>query len=244
MDVPASAPHALSTSREELRAAMSAINTVIMGKSEIVDLVMTACVAGGHVLIEDIPGVGKSTLAKSFARVIGGTFHRVQFTSDLLPADLLGTNMWKASSETFEFKRGPLFANIVLADEVNRAPPRTQSALLEAMSEFQISVDGASISLPEPFTVIATQNPLEHHGTYPLPESQKDRFMVRTQIGYADAATEASLIAGSSPPDVHSITQTLSLDALVRARSESREVFVHEDIAAFVRTFVAATRNH
>lgn len=244
MDIPASAPQIASSPRQELQAVISEIDTVIRGKGEIIELAVTACVARGHILIEDIPGVGKSTLAKSIARAVGGKFNRVQFTSDLLPADLIGTNMWKASSEEFEFKPGPLFANVVLADEVNRAPPRTQSALLEAMSEFQISVDGRSLPLPAPFTVIATQNPLEHHGTYPLPESQKDRFLIRTQIGYTDADTEAELIASSSQPDAGSIKQVLNLDSLAVAQAEASRIFIHEDIARYVRRIVGATRDH
>jgi MoxR-like ATPase len=244
MDIPASAPHAVSSPRQQIQDAIAAIGRVIRGKDDVIELAMTACIARGHILIEDIPGVGKSTLAKSIAAAIGGAFSRVQFTSDLLPADLIGTNMWKASIEKFEFKRGPLFANIVLADEVNRAPPRTQSALLEAMSEFQVSIDGQSLPLPRPFTVIATQNPLEHHGTYPLPESQKDRFIIRTQIGYADATTEAALLSGASAPDPRSISTVLPLETLGTAQARAQEVFVHEDVSMFVRRFVAATREH
>ncbi len=244
MDIPSSPPLVASSPRQQLWKAISAISEVIRGKEDITELVVTACVARGHILIEDIPGVGKSTLAKCIARAIGGIFRRVQFTSDLLPADVIGTNMWKSSTERFEFKRGPLFANIVLADEVNRAPPRTQSALLEAMSEAQVSVDGQTMPVPTPFTVIATQNPLEHHGTYPLPESQKDRFLIRTQLGYADAATESALIAGSSAPDADTIQQALSLDSLVGAQENASRVFVHDDVADFAQRLVGATRDH
>ena len=177
------------------------VATRIHGKDEIIDLALICLVARGHLLIEDIPGVGKSTLARALADAIGGSFSRIQFTSDLLPADLLGVNVWRASQEAFEFRRGPVFANLVLADEVNRAPPRTQSALLEAMAEGQVSIDGTSHALPDPFVVIATQNPEEHHGTYPLPESQRDRFLLRLSMGYAAAEVEAALLlsGGVSP---------------------------------------------
>lgn len=216
----------------------------IHGKDAIIDLALICLVARGHLLIEDIPGVGKSTLARALARAIGGSFARIQFTSDLLPADLLGVNVWRASQESFEFRRGPMFANLVLADEVNRAPPRTQSALLEAMAEGQVSIDGTSHALPDPFVVIATQNPEEHHGTYPLPESQRDRFLLRLSMGYADAAVEAALLVsggvqatadsdGSSPA-----TPTALLD-LQRAAAT---VHLHADLASYAQQLVQSTR--
>lgn len=200
-------------------------------------------VAGGHLLIEDIPGVGKSTLARSLAEAIGGSFSRVQFTSDLLPGDLIGVNVWRATQERFEFRQGPLFANVVLADEVNRAPPRTQSALLEAMAERTVSLDGETHQLPAPFIVLATQNPEEHHGTYPLPESQRDRFMLRVSMGYAAPEVEVALLQDADAtldtplePALQSVEQLVELQRLAAA------VHLHADLARYAQALVQATR--
>src|SRR5437764_10271028 len=168
----------------------SAIEISIRGKAEAVRMAMVCLLARGHLLIEDVPGVGKTTLAQSLARAVDGTFHRLQFTSDMLPSDVLGVTIYNAHSEAFEFKPGPVFTNFLLADEINRTTPKTQSALLEAMNEQQISVEGRTMQLPSPFMVIATQNPSDHHGTYPLPESQLDRFLMRLRIGYPDLQSE------------------------------------------------------
>ena len=189
-----------------------------------------------------MPGVGKSTLARSLAGAVGGAFRRIQFTADLLPADLLGVNVWRPQRETFEFREGPLFANFVLADEVNRAPPRTQSALLEAMGEHQISVDGISRPLPEPFMVIATQNPLEHYGTYPLPESQRDRFVLRLSMGYAAPDVEAALLQGSHTAEAPQAVVTP--DDVSSAQRAARDIFVHPDLARYAQAIVQATREH
>ncbi len=215
---------------------------VIRGKDRILDLTLISLVAGGHLLLEDIPGVGKSTLARTLAQVVGGSFRRIQFTSDLLPADLVGVNVWKAAESRFEFRPGPVFANLVLADEINRAPPRTQSALLESMGEHQVSIDGISHPLPEPFMVIATQNPLEHHGTYPLPESQRDRFVFRVQMGYVDAEVEASLLASGGTRRIAELSATLEGEQVLAAQTLAREVFVHEDLARYAQQVVQATR--
>jgi MoxR-like ATPase len=171
------------------------IGRIIRGKAEVVRLLLTALFARGHVLIEDIPGVGKTTLARALAGCLGGTFRRIQFTSDLLPADILGVSIYNQESGTFEFKPGPIFANVVLADEINRATPRTQSSLLEALNEGQVSVDNVTHPLDDPFIVVATQNPLEHFGTYPLPESQMDRFLLRVSMGYPAPPDERQVIA-------------------------------------------------
>src|SRR3954462_10695691 len=172
----------------DARAAIArleaAVSSVIHGKPEAVRLALSALVARGHLLIEDVPGVGKTTLARAIARSLGGTFRRIQFTSDLLPSDILGVNVFNQESGRFEFRKGPIFANVVLADEINRTTPRTQSSLLEAMSEGSVSIDTHTHELEQPFMVIATQNPLEHFGTYPLPESQMDRFLLRIRMGY------------------------------------------------------------
>src|SRR5579864_8865716 len=175
----------------------AALGTVIRGKTEVLRLSLVCLLARGHLLIEDVPGVGKTTLAQALARSVSGRFHRLQFTSDMLPSDVLGVTIYNVQSEAFEFKPGPIFSNFLLADEINRTTPKTQSALLEAMNETQVTIDGKSHSLPRPFMVIATQNPVEHHGTYPLPESQMDRFLMRLRIGYPDAASERQIVRQS-----------------------------------------------
>ena len=237
----------LPTARTDARAAVTAVreavSAVIRGKDEVVDLALVAMLAGGHLLIEDIPGVGKSTLARALAQAAGGEFRRIQFTSDLLPADLVGVSVLRPGLEQAEFRPGPLFANFVLADEINRAPPRTQSALLEAMGEQTISVDGTSHPLPMPFMVIATQNPSEHHGTYPLPESQRDRFMLRLSMGYAAAEVEAALLAGGRE-DTSPREPVCSLEAIIAARHAVDAVFVHADLAAYAQRVVQTTRTH
>src|SRR3982751_3560742 len=179
---------------EQIRLLQAAIERVIKGKSETVKLALVALLAKGHLLIEDVPGIGKTTLANAVARALDLTFQRIQFTSDLLPSDVIGLSVYNQKTGDFEWKAGPIFSNIVLADEINRATPKTQSALLEAMAEEQVTVEGVSRRLPLPFIVIATQNPAEHHGTYPLPESQLDRFMVRLQIGYPSIEDEKTIL--------------------------------------------------
>jgi MoxR-like ATPase len=233
-------------SAKTLADIRTAVATRIRGKTEVIELALICLVARGHLLIEDIPGVGKSTLARALAEAIGGSFSRIQFTSDLLPADLLGVSVWRASNEQFEFRRGPVFANLVLADEVNRAPPRTQSALLEAMAEGQVSIDGISHPLPQPFIVIATQNPEEHHGTYPLPESQRDRFLLRLSMGYADAATEAALLrdGGVEPPGSASGGAKVdSPSALLELQAAAAAIHLHKDLAEYAQRVVQATRD-
>src|SRR4051812_37890878 len=178
----------------KLHGIEAAISEVVRGKAEVVRLSLVCLLARGHLLIEDVPGVGKTTLAQSIARAVDGSFHRLQFTSDMLPSDVLGVTVYNAHSEEFEFKPGPVFTNFLLADEINRATPKTQSALLEAMNEQQVSVEGRTLPLPDPFMVIATQNPAEHHGTYPLPESQLDRFLMRLSIGYPERQSEREII--------------------------------------------------
>src|SRR6201996_9422570 len=170
------------------------LRAIIRGKDEIVRMALVAIFARGHLLIEGVPGVGKTTLGHAVARALDVGFQRVQFTSDMLPSDVLGISIYSAAEQKFEFKRGPIFTNVLLADEINRTTPKTQSALLEAMNENQVTVDGHSFALPQPFLVIATQNPVEHHGTYPLPESQMDRFLVRARMTYPDAAAEREVL--------------------------------------------------
>src|SRR6185437_7755638 len=177
----------------------TALGRAIRGKPEALRLAVVCLLARGHLLIEDVPGVGKTTLAQALARAVECRFHRLQFTSDMLPSDVLGVTIYNAHTQEFEFKQGPIFANFLLADEINRATPKTQSALLEAMNETQVTIDGRSWTLAQPFMVIATQNPLEHHGTYPLPESQLDRFLMRIRIGYPDHSAERAIVRQTAP---------------------------------------------
>jgi MoxR-like ATPase len=229
---------------EALRAVKTAVAAVIRGKDEVIEQVLWALVAGGHVLLEDLPGVGKSTLARAMAAAVGADLSRIQFTADLLPADIIGVSVWRPKLERFEFQSGPVFAHVVLADEINRAPPRTQSALLEAMGEGQVSVEGQPRPLPRPFMVIATQNPSEHHGTYPLPESQRDRFALRITLGYADAAVEAALLQAGASVGRAPVTPVASLAAIERAQTAAAALHLHPDLAAYAQRVVQATRAH
>jgi MoxR-like ATPase len=221
-----------------------AIEGVIKGKPETVRLAIVTLIAGGHLLIEDVPGVGKTTLAHSLARAIHCTFQRIQFTSDLLPSDVIGLSVFNQRTGDFEWKPGPVFANVVLADEINRTTPKTQSALLEAMAEGHVTVEGRTHSLPSPFIVLATQNPIEHHGTYPLPESQLDRFMLRLRIGYPDAGDERQILRDrehSDPlDDVIPVMSAMEVSELQRSVSE---VSVDDALIDYLMRIVAATRD-
>src|SRR5436309_5875720 len=190
-------PPAVTQTASKLADLEAMLGAALRGKPEAVNLSLVCLLARGHLLIEDVPGVGKTTLAQALARAVDSSFHRLQFTSDMLPSDVLGVTIYNAHSEAFEFKPGPIFTNFLLADEINRTTPKTQSALLEAMNESQVTIDGKCHSLPRPFMVIATQNPVEHHGTYPLPESQLDRFLMRLRIGYPDTASERQILRNS-----------------------------------------------
>ena len=202
------------------------IGTVIKGKDEAIQLAIIALVARGHLLIEDVPGVGKTTLAQALARSFNCSFQRIQFTSDMLPSDVIGISVFNQVQQEFEFKRGPIFANIVLADEINRTTPKTQSALLEAMNEAQVTVDNRTHPLPQPFMVMATQNPIEHHGTYPLPESQLDRFVLRIRMGYPSRASENEILREHSG---------IGSTAALRAVMEARDVLAMQEAAQRVR---------
>ncbi len=184
----------LVTTAEKINLLQAEIERVIRGKAEAVRLAIVTLLAGGHLLVEDVPGVGKTTLAHALARALDCSFQRIQFTSDLLPSDVIGLSVYDQTSTTFEWRQGPIFANVILADEINRTTPKTQSALLEAMAERHVTVEGVTHPLPQPFIVMATQNPIEHHGTYPLPESQVDRFMLRLRIGYPGLIDEKQML--------------------------------------------------
>jgi len=235
-------PDALHAS---LRDAQAQVNALVLGKPQQVRLAFVALLADGHLLIEDLPGLGKTTLAHAMAATLGLGFQRVQFTSDLLPADILGVSVYEAQTRRFEFHPGPVFTHVLLADEINRAPPRTQSALLEAMAEHQISLDGETRKLPEPFLVIATQNPVDLAGTYPLPDSQLDRFLLRLALGYPDEAAERALLAGSDRRDL--IAQTAALldaERVIALRRMVLDVHAGEPLIAYVQALVARSRKH
>lgn len=224
-----------------IAALRRSINLVICGKERVVDLALTSVLAGGHLLLEDVPGVGKTTLAASLARAIGGTFSRVQLTADLLPSDLLG-GIQPDPTGAFVFREGPVFANVVLADELNRTSPRTQSALFEAMEEGQVSIEGVTRSLPSPFTVIATQNPLEHHGTFPLPDSQLDRFLIRTGVGYPGREYERQVLRAGAAARANG-GAAISLQELAELVRLAREVHVAASLEDWILDLVAATRS-
>jgi MoxR-like ATPase len=228
----------------KLEELENALGTAIRGKAEVLRLSMVCLLAKGHLLIEDVPGVGKTTLAHALARSVDSNFHRLQFTSDMLPSDVLGVTIYNAHSEAFEFKPGPIFTNFLLADEINRATPKTQSALLEAMNDLQITVDGRSYPLSEPFLVVATQNPVEHHGTYPLPESQLDRFLMRLRIGYPDIASEREILRNSDRQGDASMRAVLSTREIVKLQSQVHDVKVDDVLVDYMLAVVEKTRSN
>jgi MoxR-like ATPase len=221
----------------------SALRRVIRGKDDVVRLALVSILARGHLLIEGVPGVGKTTLGQALARSIDCGFQRVQFTSDMLPSDVLGVSIYSATEQQFEFKHGPVFTNVLLADEINRTTPKTQSALLEAMNERQVTIEGRSHVLPMPFMVIATQNPVEHHGTYPLPESQLDRFLMRLRIGYPDTASERDILRSFAETGV-AIEHVLSADDILQLQAMVHRVTVDESLVDYMLTIVEKTRAH
>ncbi len=229
---------------ERLPALEAALNSAVRGKAEVVRLALVCLFSKGHLLVEDVPGVGKTTLAQALARSVDSEFHRLQFTADMLPSDVLGVTVYNARSGAFEFKRGPIFTNFLLADEINRTTPKTQSALLEAMNERQVTIDGRSYPLAEPFMVIATQNPVEHHGTYPLPESQLDRFFMRIRIGYPDAASEREILRRAGQMPGLEIRPALSAEEVIQIQSWVPQVAVEEALVDYMLAIVEKTRSH
>ena len=220
------------------------IGKVFIGKPDAIKSVLLGLMSGGHVLIEDVPGVGKTVLARALAKSVNCTFRRLQFTPDLLPSDIIGVSVFSQSEDAFSFKRGPVFSNIVLADEINRTTPRTQSSLLEAMNEFQVSVDGMTYPLPKPFIVIATQNPYEFEGTYPLPENQLDRFVLCTRIGYPDAEAERQVMADQKiTHPIDSLRAVTSTEDVIALQETVRQVMVDDSVSEYILRIVTATRN-
>jgi MoxR-like ATPase len=230
---------------QKLSPLRAALGRVILGKPEAIEQVLVALLGGQHLLMEDVPGVGKTTLAKALAKSFAGEFRRVQFTPDLLPADILGSSVYSPRDGSFTFKEGPVFANVLLADEINRASPRTQSALLEAMSERQVSSEGTTRLLPSPFLVLATQNPVEFHGTYPLPEAQLDRFGLRIGLGYPAAEQEVEvLFAQAEQHPLESVEAVLSASDVQELQAEARRVRVDRTLGRYVVALAEGTRRH
>ena len=234
----------ISTSHSAVRLE-NELKKVIRGKDEVVRLVLVSVLAKGHLLIEGVPGVGKTTLSAALARALGCSFQRVQFTSDMLPSDIIGISVYSAAEQKFEFKRGPVFTNILLADEINRTTPKTQSALLEAMNEGQVTVDAVCHKLPQPFLVIATQNPVEHHGTYPLPESQLDRFLMRVHMGYPDRHAEREILrAEAGAAQLETINPVLTGNDILEMQQVITQVEVDDSLVNYALEIVRRTRHH
>jgi MoxR-like ATPase len=234
-----------SAAKDKIFALREAIGVTIKGKQQTIEMAIVALLAEGHLLIEDVPGVGKTTLGHALATSLDCKFHRIQFTSDLLPSDVLGVAVYSPKLNEFEFKPGPIFANIVLADEINRTTPKTQSALLEAMNETQVTVENVTYPLPRPFMVLATQNPIEHHGTYPLPESQLDRFLMRLEVGYPDPAAEKEILKKlANGNHRRSRGAVLNPGEILMLQEESRNIHIEESIIDYMIHIVNRTRQH
>ncbi len=231
--------------QSSIQSIRNAVRTVMVGQEETLDFVLTALFAGGHILLEDVPGTGKTMLAKSIAGAMELSFSRIQFTPDLLPSDVTGLNYFDQKSGSFRLRRGPVFTQILLADEINRATPRTQSSLLEAMEEHQVTIDGETLALEEPFFVIATQNPVETAGTYPLPEAQMDRFLMQLSMGYPDRAGELMILERfHSRQPLEALTPVCGSSDLLKLRAAAEAVFFHPDLQSYLVDLIQATRRH
>ncbi|MBQ5885273.1 MAG: MoxR family ATPase [Clostridia bacterium] len=228
-----------------LKKIIKNVENVIVGKRDAIELVITALISNGHILLEDVPGVGKTRLIAAVARSIDGSFKRIQFTADVLPSDVTGFSVYNQKTGDFEFKNGAIMSQFVLADEINRTSPKTQAALLEAMEEKQISVDGVTYKMPQPFMVMATQNPIEFMGTFPLPEAQLDRFLIKISVGYPDAESERSVLSMHQMDDPFESLQSVATpEDIINIQNEVKKVFVHENLEKYIVSIVSATRNH
>ncbi|MBQ3563617.1 MAG: MoxR family ATPase [Clostridia bacterium] len=228
-----------------LKKIIKNVENVIVGKRDAIELVITALISNGHILLEDVPGVGKTRLIAAVARSIDGSFKRIQFTADVLPSDVTGFSVYNQKSGEFEFKNGAIMSQFVLADEINRTSPKTQAALLEAMEEKQVSVDGVTYKMPQPFMVMATQNPIEFMGTFPLPEAQLDRFLIKISVGYPDAESERSVLSMHQMDDPFESLQAVATpEDIINIQNEVKKVFVHENLEKYIVSIVSATRNH
>ena len=228
-----------------LKKIIKNVESVIVGKRGVIELVVTALISNGHILLEDVPGVGKTRLIAAVARSIDGSFKRIQFTADVLPSDVTGFSVYNQKTGDFEFKNGAIMSQFVLADEINRTSPKTQAALLEAMEEKQVSVDGATYKMPQPFMVMATQNPIEFMGTFPLPEAQLDRFLIKISVGYPDAESERSVLSMHQMDDPFETLQAVATpEDIINIQNEVKKVFVHENLEKYIVSIVSATRNH
>lgn len=241
---PASSAVALPELTDAATRIRAAVESVVTGRADAVEVTVAVMLAGGHLLVEDVPGVGKTTLAKTLARAVDGTVGRIQFTPDLLPSDLTGVTIYRQQSHEFEFRPGPVFSHVVIADEINRASPKTQSALLECMEEGQTTVDGVTHRLPQPFFVVATQNPVEMEGTYPLPEAQRDRFMAQLSVGYPRRADELDLLDRVEDDPLERVRPVVSAAEVVRLRGAIRAVHASATLKDYVLDLVTATREH
>jgi len=231
--------------KKRIDSLIGNVERVFLGKTYAIKLCVVGVLARGHILIEDVPGMGKTTLAQVLARSMNCKFHRIQFTSDMLPSDILGVSILNPRTTEFNFRHGPIFANIVLADEINRTPPKTQSALLEAMSEYQVSTDGNTYLLPQPFIVIATQNPIEYEGTYSLPESQLDRFLIRLEIGYPPAEEELVIMKKRDVvKEISELPPVLTSEEVVDLQEQTRNIFVDDSITQYILSIIEQTRLH
>ena len=234
----------ITSTIERLHELQQTIERVIRGKSEAVRLAIVTLLSGGHLLVEDVPGVGKTTLAQTIARCLAGSFQRIQFTSDLLPSDIVGVSVYNQRSGEFEFKPGPIFANVILADEINRTTPKTQSSLLEAMAEGRATIENQTYELPRPFLVLATQNPIEHHGTYPLPESQLDRFLLRLRMGYPSMTDEKSILRSQARRHpIDDVAPIMSAEDVLDLQEEVKNVRFDDSLVDYVVEIVSATRH-
>ena len=228
-----------------LKKIINNVEQVIVGKREAIELVVTALISNGHILLEDVPGVGKTRLIAAVARSIDGSFKRIQFTADVLPSDITGFSVYNQKTGDFEFKKGAIMSQFVLADEINRTSPKTQAALLEAMEERQISVDGVTYKMPQPFMVMATQNPIEFMGTFPLPDAQLARFLINISVGYPDAESERSVLSMHQMDDpFETLEAVATTDDIINIQNEVKKVFVHENLESYIVSLVSATRNH